>query len=99
MFKKLDILCKSAFSALLILSLYPSRAFSDWDALNMTEGVTQVSRDVFELHMLIFYICVAIGAVVFSVMFYSLFIYKKKINPNQSTFHESTKLEMSLKHN
>ena len=95
MFKKLDILCKSAFSALLILSLYPSRAFSDWDALNMTEGVTQVSRDVFELHMLIFYICVAIGAVVFSVMFYSLFRYTKKRNPNPSTFHESTKLEVA----
>jgi cytochrome c oxidase subunit 2 len=94
-FKKLDILCKSAFSALLILSLYPSRAFSDWDALNMTEGVTQVSRDVFELHMLIFYICVAIGAVVFSVMFYSLFRYTKKRNPNPSTFHESTKLELA----
>ena len=95
MFKKLNILCKSAFSALLILSLYPSRAFSDWDALNMTEGVTQVSRDVFELHMLIFYICVAIGAVVFSVMFYSLFRYTKKRNPNPSTFHESTKLELA----
>ena len=72
-----------------------SRAFSDWDALNMTEGVTQVSRDVFELHMLIFYICVAIGAVVFSVMFYSLFRYTKKRNPNPSTFHESTKLELA----
>ena len=95
MFKKLDILCKSAFSALLILSLYPSRVLSDWDALNMTEGVTQVSRDVFELHMLIFYICVAIGAVVFSVMFYSLFRYTKKRNPNPSTFHESTKLELA----
>ena len=95
MFKKLDILCKSAFSALLISSLYPSRVLSDWDALNMTEGVTQVSRDVFELHMLIFYICVAIGAVVFSVMFYSLFRYTKKRNPNPSTFHESTKLELA----
>ena len=95
MFKKLNILCKSAFSALLILSLYPSRVLSDWDALNMTEGVTQVSRDVFELHMLIFYICVAIGAVVFSVMFYSLFRYTKKRNPNPSTFHESTKLELA----
>jgi len=94
-FKKLDILCKSAFSALLISSLYPSRVLSDWDALNMTEGVTQVSRDVFELHMLIFYICVAIGAVVFSVMFYSLFRYTKKRNPNPSTFHESTKLELA----
>ena len=95
MFKKFNNLSKSAFAALSMLSLYPSKVFSDWDALNMREGVTQVSRDVFELHMLIFYICVAIGAVVFSVMFYSLFRYTKKRNPNPSTFHESTKLEVA----
>ena len=95
MFKKTNNLSKSAFTALLMLSLYPSKVLSDWDALNMREGVTQVSRDVFELHMLIFYICVAIGAVVFSVMFYSLFRYTKKRNPNPSTFHESTKLEVA----
>ena len=95
MFKKINNLSKSAYVALLMLSLYPSKVFSDWDALNMREGVTQVSRDVFELHMLIFYICVAIGAVVFSVMFYSLFRYTKKRNPNPSTFHESTKLEVA----
>ena len=95
MFKKINNLSKSALTALLMLSLYPSKVLSDWDALNMREGVTQVSRDVFELHMLIFYICVAIGAVVFSVMFYSLFRYTKKRNPNPSTFHESTKLEVA----
>ena len=95
MFKKINNLSKSAYAALLMLSLYPSKVFSDWDALNMREGVTEVSRDVFELHMLIFYICVAIGAVVFSVMFYSLFRYTKKRNPNPSTFHESTKLEVA----
>jgi cytochrome c oxidase subunit 2 len=94
-FKKINNLSKSAIAALLMLSLYPSKVLSDWDALNMREGVTQVSRDVFELHMLIFYICVAIGAVVFSVMFYSLFRYTKKRNPNPSTFHESTKLEVA----
>ena len=95
MFKKINNLSKSAYVSLFMLSLYPSKVFSDWDALNMREGVTQVSRDVFELHMLIFYICVAIGAVVFSVMFYSLFRYTKKRNPNPSTFHESTKLEVA----
>ena len=95
MFTKINNLSKSAFTALLMLSLYPSKALSDWDALNMREGVTQVSRDVFELHMLIFYICVAIGTVVFSVMFYSLFRYTKKRNPNPATFHESTKLEVA----
>ena len=61
----------------------------------MTEGVTAISKEVFDLHMLIFWICVVIGLVVFSVMFYSMFAHSKKRNPNPSTFHENTKLELA----
>ena len=35
------------------------------DELNMRVGVTDISRQVYDLHMTIFYICVAIGVVVF----------------------------------
>ncbi|MCC4854115.1 cytochrome c oxidase subunit II, partial [Vibrio lentus] len=35
---------------------------------NMTQGVTEISGKVYELHMLIFYICCAIAFVVFGVM-------------------------------
>ena len=45
---------------------------ADWFALNMTRGITDISNEVFELHMLIFWICVAIGVLVFGVMFYSM---------------------------
>ena len=38
--------------------------------LNMTPGVTSTSQDVYHLHMLILWICVAIGVVVFGAMFY-----------------------------
>ena len=68
---------------------------ADWSALNMTRGVTGVSNEVFELHMLIFWICVAIGVVVFGVMFYSMYAHTKKKNPVASTFHESTKVEIA----
>jgi cytochrome c oxidase subunit 2 len=61
----------------------------------MTRGVTGVSNEVFELHMLIFWICVAIGVVVFGVMFYSMYAHTKKKNPVASTFHESTKVEIA----
>jgi cytochrome c oxidase subunit 2 len=44
--------------------------------------------------MLIFWICVVIGIVVFGVMFYSMFAFTKKKNPNPSTFHENSKLEL-----
>ena len=50
---------------LLTLSLFSSPAKADWFALNMTEGATAISEEVFNLHMLIFWICVAIGVVVF----------------------------------
>jgi len=56
----------------LALSLIASPAWADWQ-LNMNEGVTALSREIFDLHMLIFWICVAIGVVVFGVMFYSIF--------------------------
>ena len=31
--------------------------------VNLPEGVTEVSRNVYDLHMLIFWICVAIGVI------------------------------------
>ena len=68
---------------------------ADWFALNMTRGVTDVSNEVFELHMLIFWICVAIGVVVFSVMFYSMWAHTKKKNPEPAKFHENHKLEIA----
>ncbi len=47
------------------------------DELNMTPGVTQISRSIYDLHMVIFWICVAIGVVVFGVMFWSIFQHRK----------------------
>ena len=34
----------------------------------MTPGVTDISRKIYDLHMLIFWMCVAIAVVVFGVM-------------------------------
>ncbi|MDA9212164.1 cytochrome c oxidase subunit II [Gammaproteobacteria bacterium] len=80
---------------LLTISLFSNPIKADWFALNMTEGATAISQEVFNLHMLIFWICVAIGVVVFSVMFYSMFAHTKKKNPVAATFHESTKVEIA----
>ncbi|MDC3327163.1 cytochrome c oxidase subunit II [Gammaproteobacteria bacterium] len=80
---------------LLTISLFSNPVKADWFALNMTEGATAISQEVFNLHMLIFWICVAIGVVVFSVMFYSMFAHTKKKNPVAATFHESTKVEIA----
>ncbi|GAL36773.1 cytochrome c oxidase polypeptide II [Vibrio maritimus] len=44
--------------------------------------------------MLIFYICCAIAAVVFGVMFYSIFKHRKSKGAVAANFHESTKVEV-----
>jgi cytochrome c oxidase subunit 2 len=81
--------------SLLILLLAAPAVNADWFALNMTRGITDISNEVFELHMLIFWICVAIGALVFAVMFYSMWAHTKKKNPVPATFHENHKLEIA----
>jgi len=63
--------------------------------VNMRLGVTDVSHRVYDLHMLSLWICVAIGVVVFGVMFYSIFAHRKSKGAVASHFHESTKLEIA----
>src|ERR1700747_75249 len=55
----------------------PAQAESGWDQLNMTQGVTHISREIYHLHMKIFWICVAIGVVVFGVMIWSIIHFRK----------------------
>ncbi|AZQ86165.1 cytochrome c oxidase subunit II [Colwellia sp. Arc7-635] len=70
-----------------------SSAWADM-ALNLTKGVTEVSRDVYDLHMLVLYICTAIGVVVFGAMFWSMVFHRKSKGFKPATFHESTKVEI-----
>ncbi len=76
------------------VAVMPSLGFASNWPLNMTEGVTDVSREVYGLHMLIFYICCTIGVLVFGVMFYSMFAHRKSRGAKASNFHESIALEL-----
>ncbi len=71
----------------------PTSVLADWE-VNMTPGVTDVSQAVFDLHMIIFWICVVIGVVVFGVMFYSIFAHRKSKGAVPAQFHESTTVEV-----
>ncbi|MCG9595301.1 cytochrome c oxidase subunit II [Vibrio sp. Isolate25] len=64
------------------------------NTLNMTKGVTGISNEVYDLHMLIFYICCAIAVVVFGAMFYSMYHHRKSKGAVAANFHESTKVEV-----
>jgi cytochrome c oxidase subunit II len=66
-----------------------------WDLLNMTQGVTAMSREIYSLHMLIFWVCVIIGAVVFGAMFWSLIKYRKSQGAvADTTMVHNTKVEI-----
>ena len=69
----------------------PEAATAKW---NMPLGVTEISREVHGLHMLIFYVCCAIAVVVFGAMFYSIFAHRRSVHPTPADFHESTTVEI-----
>ncbi len=74
-------------------SLPASAAFAAWE-LNMTVGVTELSRDIHGLHMLIFWICVLIAVAVFGMMIYSLVKFRHSRGAVAATFDHSTKAEI-----
>jgi cytochrome c oxidase subunit 2 len=71
--------------------LSSGKAFAD---INMPVGVTPISKEVYGLHMLIFWICCVIGALVFAVMFYSMWAHRKSKGHKPADFHESTTVEI-----
>ena len=75
------------------LLLSSSSAWAEW-AVNMTPGVTAISREIYSLHMIIFWVCVVIGVVVFGVMFWSVFAHRKSKGAKSAQFHESTTVEL-----
>ncbi len=63
-------------------------------ALNMTKGVTPISRDLYDLHMIVLWVCVVIGVLVFAVMAWSILFHRKSRGAVAAHFHESTMVEI-----
>jgi cytochrome c oxidase subunit 2 len=74
------------------IAFISTAAFSEY-GLNMTRGVTSISRDIYDLHMMVFWVCVAIAIAVFGVMAYSLYNHRQSKGAKAAHFHESTKAE------
>ena len=68
---------------------------SGWAQLNLPQGVTDISRKIYALHMEIFWVCVAIGVVVFGAMIWSIVRFRKSGGaiPDTSMVH-NTKVEV-----
>ena len=70
--------------------------------INMSTGIseagaviTDLGAEIYGLHMLIFWICVAIGIGVFGVMLYSIYAHRKSKGVEASQFHENTRVEIA----
>ena len=69
-------------------------ASADW-ALNMPKGVTELSVETWELHMYVFYWCVAIGIVVFGAMIFAMVKHRKSLGVKPAQFSHSMTAEIT----
>ena len=79
-------------SSMLAVSSFASEKYPV--PLNLTQGVTEVSQEVYALHMIIFWVCVVIAVTVFGFLFFSIFAHRKSKRPKPADFHESTTVEI-----
>ncbi len=89
-------LLKLALGPVLMLTSAVALAYGpEVNQVNMAPGATDVGEQIYDLHMLIFWICTIIGLGVFGVMFYSIIYHRKSKGAVASHFHESTKVEIA----
>lgn len=62
--------------------------------LNLQTPVTQIAEQIYSIHNLMLYICLAIFVAVFGVMFYSILKHRKSLGHKPATFHESVTVEI-----
>lgn len=85
---------KSLVSLLGAVLLYgPAVALADYE-LNLQPGITKISQEVFDIHMLVLWICTIVGIGVFGVMIYSIINHRKSKGAKPASFHESTVVEV-----
>src|SRR6202167_5818863 len=83
-----------ATSAAAVMALTAPCAEAAW-TLNMTPGVTALSRQIYGLHMLMFWWCVGIAIAVFGFMIYSMVRFRKSAGAVADTnLLHSTRVEV-----
>lgn len=84
-------------------ALFVSTAFADQslpggpqvNGIDFQHPVTSIARDERDLNYMVMLICLAIGILVFGVMFYSVFKHRKSKGAVAAQFHESTAVEVA----
>ena len=62
---------------------------------NLAPPVTEIARQIYDLHTLMLVICLVIFVAVFGVMFYSIFAHRKSKGAKSASFHDSVKVEIA----
>ena len=70
----------------------PLSAIAEW-GINLPRGVTPISRDIYDLHMLTMAICAGIGLIVYSALILILFRYRRSRGAKSSNFNNSSTIE------
>ena len=73
--------------------LHAGAALAAWD-LNMPVGVTELSKEIYSLHMLILWVCVIIAVAVFGAMIYSIVKFRHSQGAVPASFDHSTRAEV-----
>ena len=62
--------------------------------LNLRAPVSSIASQIYDLHMLMVWVCAAIMVVVFGIMFYTLYKHRKSVGHKAEQFHEHHLLEV-----
>ena len=80
-------------AGLLGLIATSGNALADYQ-MNLSPGVTTFSRGAYDIHQMVMWICVVIGAIVFGAMIYSIINHRKSKGAVAADFHENTTIEI-----
>lgn len=75
------------------LTLYSGAAISSYQ-LNLPAPQSGIATQIYDLHTLLLWICLAIFVGVFGVMFYSILKHRKSLGYKAANFHHSTTVEI-----
>jgi cytochrome c oxidase subunit II len=82
------------FFAMILAALSSTAAWADYD-VNILPPATPIASQIYGLHMYILYVCAVIFVIVFAMMFYSIFKFRKSAGAKPDVnFHESTLIEI-----
>lgn len=93
MLKRLNV-CKMIIMICAFLTAQTVLAAADNWQMNMYKGVTPLSHDMYDLHMIAIVICAIIGIIVFGIMFYSLIHHRKSKGYIAANFRDNPSLEI-----